>query len=270
MKPKTIATETLHELEQGYYTNDQGQQVSLLASLEKAVAGTRTFTPQELPLVLPEYTAQNTQFEAVNETTLNAVRRLRAEGEWNILCLNFASAKNPGGGFLNGAVAQEESIARASGLYPCLVKDWTYYEVHRGMKSCLYTHHMIYSPDVPVFKFEKGAPMDELVLVSVITSAAVNAGVVHRLAPEEVPQIEPQMRQRVQAVLSVAAALGHEALVLGAWGCGVFRNDPAMIARLFDEALNSEFKGRFRRVVFAVFTKSEDMIAPFETYFNRP
>jgi len=70
--------------------------------------------------------------------------------------LNFASAKNPGGGFLGGGSAQEESLARSSGLFPCINQMQQMYETNRAYRSCLYTDHMIYSPRVPVFRDDEG------------------------------------------------------------------------------------------------------------------
>ena len=76
------------------------------------------------------------------------------------------------------------------------------------------------------------------------------------------------MDERVGRVLAVAALHGHEVLVLGAWGCGVFRNDPAMIADLFQAALAGRFRGAFTHVVFAVLDASGETIGSFEQVFG--
>jgi uncharacterized protein (TIGR02452 family) len=76
------------------------------------------------------------------------------------------------------------------------------------------------------------------------------------------------MEERVNRVLGVAALHGHEVLVLGAWGCGVFRNDPGMIAELFHQAIVGRFRGAFRRVVFAVLDPTGETIGSFEQEFG--
>src|SRR5260370_3977443 len=87
---------------------------------------------------------QMTTFEVVNCTTLEAARALwSADKGVDVLCLNFASAKHPGGGFLGGARAQEESLARSSGLYPCIARMQGMYQANKQFGSCPYTHHMI-------------------------------------------------------------------------------------------------------------------------------
>jgi uncharacterized protein (TIGR02452 family) len=272
-KRVSIAEDTLKIIENGFFTAPNGDKISIQAAQTAAVAQTVVYKPADLDKLL-EKPVQNkhfkTFFEVTGETSLDAVRRLLdVENENNILCLNFASAKNAGGGFLTGAQAQEESIARATGLYPCLLKaTQSYYELHRRMKSCVYTDTMIYSPDVPIFKTELGSNLDNLQKVSLITSAAVNTGVVLRQEPNNISLIEPLMRQRIQKVLVLAAERGHEVLVLGAWGCGVFQNDPEKVAFWFKEALETRFENCFKRIVFAVYSNNPKFITPFQKYFG--
>jgi uncharacterized protein (TIGR02452 family) len=78
------------------------------------------------------------------------------------------------------------------------------------------------------------------------------------------------METRVAKVLAIAAIHGHEALVLGAWGCGVFGNDGGEIAELFRAALTGRFANTFSRTIFAVTDWSPDrrFIGPFEDVFG--
>jgi uncharacterized protein (TIGR02452 family) len=211
------------------------------------------------------------EFEVVNETTLSAASRLaQADGNANVLALNFASAKNPGGGFLKGSQAQEESLARASGLYPCIVQMQAMYEANRRLRCCLYTDNMIYSPGVPVLRDDGDQLLEAPYLVSFVTAPAVNAGVVRRRGTEDVARIEDVMRGRIEKVLSLSVIHHHEILVLGAWGCGVFRNDPRDVARWFGDHLTDGglFSGAFKKVVFAVLDRRGGaVIRPFQNVF---
>lgn len=263
-----IAQDTLSILDQGYYINDNGERMDIAGLVQHAAGNTKLFTPEELEQLAKSVAQKGnftTEYLVINETTLNAARQVSGSGE--VLVLNFASAKNAGGGFLGGAVAQEESIARASGLYPCLLKAPAYYHYHRTHRSCIYSDHMIYTPAVPVFKFEDGSLMEKPVTINIVTSAAVNAGVVRQQETSKVHLIEPMMRTRIEKLLALCYENKQTSLVLGAWGCGVFQNDPEMIAGLFHEALHGKFKGVFERVTFAVKTNKEHMIEPFNKRF---
>lgn len=269
------AQETLHIIERGYYTNARGETVRMEEAIQNAIRESQMLKPADFPALLARRDAlslQRTQtlFSVNNETTLQAAARMAAQ-TGKIFCLNFASAKNPGGGFLTGAQAQEESLARSSALYPCIAQMQVMYQTNRAARSCLYTDHMIYSPSVPVFRNDDGALLDTFFKASFLTAPAVNAGVVLRQEKQNIAQIEPVMLARIEKILSVALIKGYRHLVLGAWGCGVFQNDPPSVAGWFQKHLrgNPVFKGVFEEVVFAVLDHSPDqrIIRPFETMF---
>lgn len=270
-KRSGIAKDTLQILEQGYYILSESK-IDILEDQSHAIDHTTLYAPEDSDLILSRYQQKNesinTIFKVIKQTTLDATRDLIAQGISDPFVLNFASAKNPGGGFLGGSQAQEESIARATGLYPCQLKMEDYYKTHRGLSTCLYTDTMIYSPQVPILKDETGSLLPQYVKASMLTSAAVNTGVVKRKEPDNIAQILPIMRRRIRKVLAIAAEHQHKALVLGAWGCGVFQNDPAEIAQLFAEELNGDFKDQFEQVTFAIYSKNERFIQPFERLFT--
>jgi len=246
--------------EAGFYQAPDGRRIDLNKQIQHAVSGTILYSPENIPnltAIGPHYV---TKFEVHNETTFEAVRRLAAAGKGPVGCLNFASARNPGGGFLTGAQAQEKSLARASALYPCLLARPEYYNRNRANRSTLYLDMVIFSPDVPFFRDDAGGLLDESITASVITAPAPNAGAVAVNEPANQHLVEPTLRRRAEMVLRVAAAHRIGCLVLGAWGCGVFRNDPRFVARVFAELLSpgGSFGGSFDEVLFAVYDRSED------------
>lgn len=268
---KLIAEETLNIIDAGNYQSPDGESVDISEAIASAVKGTRLFRPDEFAYMGVRSGKFPTVIQVANETTFAGCRHLLNEGAKRICCLNFASAKSPGGGFLGGSQAQEEALARASALYACLLEVDDFYRVHRTSDNSLYTHHMIYSPNVPVFRDDTDALLARPWTTSIITSPAVNAGALLKNRPELADQIEPVMRERIERVLRLAANEKHTHLVLGAWGCGIFRNDPTTIAEFFKEHLVSDtFAGVFDVVRFSVLDHNEvtDTFNAFDEEFS--
>lgn len=251
-----LARETLAIVERGTYAAPSGATIELRPAIDEMLEGTVVYSPDELgTLASPKPArAHATQLVVTSETTLDAAARLVRESDEPVLALNFASAKNPGGGFLEGSQAQEESLARSSALYPSLLRGERFYQTNRACGTCLYTDFMIYSPRVPVFRHDSGPLLEAPFAVSILTAPAVNAGA---LKDRERPQLAPVMLRRSRLVLALAQARGYSRLVLGAWGCGVFRNDPARVAAWFAQHLSGAFSGAFSQVVFAVYDTSD-------------
>ncbi len=261
MNRKTISKDTLSIIEKGYYKLN-GESIIIEEQIKYSVANSILYQQQIETYELQKAKTFATKQLVENCSTLEACKILSA-AKRRIFCLNFASAKNPGGGFLNGAQAQEESLARSSALYASLTANWEYYELNRAFDSYFYLDHMIYSPDVPVFKDDSGKNIDRY-LVSFLTAPAVNTGVVHRNEPDKVAKIKEVMRKRIHKVLRIAHYHNYEYLVLGAWGCGVFKNDPLLIAQLFQEAINNEFSACFDTIFWAVLDKRDTGV--FKTF----
>jgi uncharacterized protein (TIGR02452 family) len=257
-----IARETVAIVEAGSYAAQDGTRVDIAAAVDRCKAATRHYLPEELAQLREKVLAApaefgETRFEVVNETTLAGIARITALGGRSA-ALNFASAKNPGGGFLTGSQAQEESLARSSALYASLMTAWPFYERHRESRSMLYSDAMIVSPDCPILRDDDGVLLAEPHTATFITSPAPNAGAAEQNRPDEVPQIPEVLDRRAELVLAVAAVQGTAELVLGAWGCGVFRNDPELVARTFARHLrHGAWRGRFRRVIFSVLDRDE-------------
>ena len=244
-----IAKQTLGACEAGHYVNAAGETVELRALIDAAVAGTMSYALGDV--VAPPAGARAQAISVTAESTIDALVRLAGRG--HVGCLNFASAKNPGGGFLGGAQAQEESLARSSALYPCLITQPAHYERNRANRSALYLDLAIYSPHVPFFRDDDGGWLARPVLASVITCAAPNAGALRKHGKYDAATIEATLLRRSELVLAIAAHHGIERLVLGAWGAGVFGNDPAMVARAFRTHLTGAYAGVFDEVVFAIY-----------------
>jgi uncharacterized protein (TIGR02452 family) len=259
---RAMATETMAIIEAGGYRSPGGRDVRIAAGVRAAVAGTRLYLPAEkIPAPLPRRPGAPVT-EVTNETSLSAARRLAAD----VACLVFASAKNPGGGFLSGAQAQEESIARSSALYPCQAAAGEFYGFHQRQGDLCYSDRVIYSPGVPVFRADDGALLEEPYAVSFLTAAAPNLGAIVASQPMAAAGVPGVLAARAERVLAVAGAHGHRKLVLGAWGCGVFRNDPAVVAAAFAAQL-ARAQGRFDHVVFAVLDHQRG--APTHAAFTR-
>jgi len=225
----------------------------------------------------------NTKFNVVNTTTLKGCRLLIDENRLSkeqttsqLGCLNFASAKNPGGGFLGGSLAQEESLARSSALYPSLTKfEQEFYNLHKGMKgSYIYTDCMIVSPSVVVFKNEDDqSVLDDPFSLTFLTSPAVNTSAIVKNRPSDAAMAEEVMMKRIDKMLALFVSHGVEYLVLGAWGCGVFGNDPKNISKYFERYLlnQGKYSECFKSVLFAVKDSSRNLenISSFTNTFMK-
>ncbi|MGW0283441.1 TIGR02452 family protein [Streptomyces sp. NPDC003236] len=248
-----VAAETERIVAAGRYRAPGGREVPLAAAVEAARAGTRLYGPEPVPVsAAPDV---EPVLEVTGESSTEAARRL---SDAPVAVLNFASARNPGGGYLNGAQAQEEALCRASALYTCLLRARAFYDHHRAHRDPFYTDRVIHSPAVPVFRDDRGATLDRPYLAGFLTAAAPNAGVVRRTAPERAGELPAALARRAERVLETAAAEGYRRLVLGAWGCGVFQNDPAQVAEAFGVLLGpgGRFAGRFEHVVFGILDRT--------------
>jgi uncharacterized protein (TIGR02452 family) len=225
------------------------------------------YGPGPVPVSVPDAQRVSTLIEVTGESSLEAARRLGS----GTAVLNFASARNPGGGYLNGAQAQEEALCRASALYTCLLQAREFYDRHRAHRDPFYTDRVIHSPGVPVFRDDRGDLLDEPFTAGFVTAAAPNAGVIRHRTPERAGALPAALAVRAERVLETAAACGYRRLVLGAWGCGVFRNDPRQVAEAFRVPLvaGGRFAGAFTHVTFGILdrTRGGDVRKTFERAF---
>lgn len=190
-----------------------------------------------------------------------------------VCVLNFASAGNPGGGVTKGSTAQEECICRCSTLYECLntkqMRD-VFYGPHRRERNPLHNDDIIYTPEVVVFKTDTALPelMDtaDWKVINVITCAAPNLrGKSNRYNPgdgsDAVKISDKELlelhEKRLRRILDVAVQGGNDVIILGAFGCGAFRNKPGIVAKAAKNVI-AEYMNSFKVIEFAVYCSPRD------------
>lgn len=287
---KSLGEGTVAILKAGSYKSSTGKTVSLEEQLRNCIAGTRVIGADEsLPHpskdkpATAEGGATSRIVEVTHESTLEACQRLcekyrdSATGTApRVMALNFASAHNPGGGFLGGSQAQEESLARNSTLYASQTAHPGMYnfndKIKRGDPTAphtIYSDTMLYSPDVVVFRDEHdGHLLDNPYPITVISAPAPNAGATYtnfgRKAGVSLEKlttlVNDALRRRLERVLALSAQEGLDYLVLGAYGCGVFKNDVGTVINVYKSLLFNDgpFAGTFRHVVFAIYGSETD------------
>ncbi|MBR0392645.1 MAG: TIGR02452 family protein [Oscillospiraceae bacterium] len=249
------------------------QNARLAVAVQASKAATKLYEPEDCP---GELTAKglDASVTVTRQKTFEAAMSIHADHpEWKIAVLNFASATNPGGGVKTGSSAQEESLCRCSTLYPALTQDWLwqkYYQKNRDAHDNLHTDACIYTPGVIICKTDAAYPErmaeEDWVTVDVISCAAPNLrkrpgnlhnpeyGTAKVLNRDELYQLHVK---RAKQILRVAAGNNVDALVLGAFGCGAFENDPNTVAKAYADVL-PEYKQYFRLVEFAVYCRPEE------------
>lgn len=170
----------------------------------------------------------------------------------DIALLNFASYKNPGGKFLEGSMAQEESLCHVSALANILNRHMEdFYLPHRvsgAANKGLYYDEALFSPDVPFMWGEDGTFQKKY--CNVITCAAPNrkAFLRYNTSEQDKKKADQAFFDRIRFVLHIARSLKINRLILGAFGCGVFGNDPRDCASIFRRLLMTEFAGTFEYI----------------------
>ena len=278
---RALAESTLEIIEAGQYTVGDVQ-FDIRPQLDEMVLGTCYYAADSLLSVWrhptsASNTARNraTEISIVEISTLEGASFLSTvsytspEGSRRrVGVLNFASARKPGGGFRSGAQAQEESIARSSTLYQSLISptgDKFYRPHNKDPKGGYYSHAMLFSPDVTVFRTDSGELIAPPIQIDVVTSAAVNAGVARRTLHGQVAgeaeevKIGKAMKERMGRILFLFEKHEVKDLVLGSFGTGVFQNKVSLVAAIWAELLTApgaRFGNSFDRVVFAILGRS--------------
>ena len=245
----------------GYYINAKGEKVKI-ASLVQLAIRLKVSIPPDMVLPPTNVKYEETKIQVANETTMQAGYRL-SKSSPKVLALNFANGVSAGGGFLHGARAQEECLCRSSALYLTLKGD-PMYGHHSARTQPDSTDWAILSPDVPVFRSDDGTILDTPYLLSFLTCAAPHAPTIGKAESARL------MKSRIHRVLEIASSYGYDSLVLGAWGCGAFDNDPVEVAKLFKDYLVGDYAGSFEEVVFAIvdWSQSRRLLGVFDDVFR--
>ena len=239
---------------------------SLQQSVASSIASQQFIAEGTIIALLKPLYAESAQVIVTKNRSFEAARPYAEQG-LKIAVLNFASSTNQGGGVTSGASAQEECLCRVSTLYPCLKDEsmWDlFYAPHRKARNPLHNDDIIYTKDVIVFKDDDYQPLPKPFSVDVITCAAptLREQSSNRYNPSDgykAPDITPEdllalHEKRGRQILSAAAANGAQVIILGAFGCGAFRNDPAVVAQAYANIL-PEYLHYFRTIEFAVYCR---------------
>ncbi len=239
-----IAQDTLSKVKRGCY-DVSGRRVNL-----KPIETGVLYKPEDIEYIDLKgvNTYENPKIVLVFEKTVDTIFRYKNE---KVGVLNFASAYNPGGGFLNGAMAQEESLAYCSNLYET-IKDNEFYALNKGVRTKMYSDNMIIS-NVEFFKNSNYSCVLQPKEITVITSAAVNMGEIIK-RKENIQLAKETMKNRMRKVLKLFANEGCETIILGGFGCGVFGNNPEDVANYWVDLLKDEsYEKYFKTIIFSVY-----------------
>lgn len=243
----SIARETIKITQNGYY-DVNGRRVYLP---ERDPSAVEVYSPDRLSeLVKKEVTkGEMCKITVTTEDSFSAACRYD-----NAFVMNFANAHNAGGGFMLGANAQEEALCRCSTLYSS-INSKTAKEMYRYNNthiSSVESDYMLYSPGVCVFRGSRCELLEKPFDVAVITVPAPNKRGAALFVSAD--KIKETMTRRIRYLLAIAAEHGHKNIVLGAWGCGAFGNDPKKVSGYFRTVLVDEGWGcMFDEVCFAIY-----------------
>lgn len=254
-KLRDLSLETIEIQQNGKYVNNLGVLQYIIPKEEEQYAFTQTLFPTD-PLPL-EPKSGDFLLQVTPESTIAALMRLQHVPDGELGALNFASGKHPGGGFLWGTMAQEESLAYSSNLYSSLVCCFDdFYNLHRRQEKLgvppLYSSRIITSNKITLFRDENFSLLDTPFQIKVVSSALPKRVEIEVKFRDHVAAIPVKIKDRMDFMFRVAQSMGIKYFVLGAWGCGVFKNDPLFVARTFKEML-AKYGAYFNHIVFAVY-----------------
>ena len=206
---------------------------------------------------------KETEIILTDKDSVSAIFDYPSDSENKSMVLNFASYKNPGGMFIQGSSAQEESLCHESYLYNVLKEfDGSFYAYNRQNKNkALYTNRAIYSEYIRFMR-------DTDVFCDVLTCAAPNKTAAQKYCNVTDRLNYSALKERIRFVIAVAALNKPDTLILGAYGCGVFGQNPFEVAKIFKDIFD-EYPRMFDRIVFAIPNRNSKNYEAFEAVFNK-
>ena len=246
----------------------------LVSAIKHSIAGQQCFSGKGRHWYGPGYRIYQQPAKVIvsPKRTLEAATPYAYAGK-KVCVLNFASATNPGGGVIKGSSAQEEAICRCSTLYPNLKEPYiwnAFYAPHRRAHDPLHNDDCIYTPGVVVFKsdtdYPQPLPEDKWYSVNVMTCAApnlrerpsteMNSGDGDAAAHISREKLQALHEKRMRRVLEIAWEKENEVVILGAFGCGAFRNPPTVVAQAMKTVVQ-EYRMNFETIEFAVYCSTQ-------------
>ena len=235
----------------------------LTASIKETIAHQYVVTESDKVIKKPEDHRFDTPAEVIvsQRRSFEAAKRYSSE---RVCVLNFASSTHVGGGVTTGAGAQEECLCRCSTLYFAIgdnetkknFHDTHYRQLKSGRMNSIYNDDCIYSPGITVFKSDtelpKLLPENEWYNVDVITCAAPNLNSRYEKIFISDKVLKELHKKRAKRILDIAVSEGEDVIILGAFGCGAFRNPPDIVAQAYREVID-DYKYDFKTIEFAVY-----------------
>lgn len=201
-----------------------------------------------VPSTFPAF--ESMKIVVTQETTVDAIFEAHSIYGESVCALNFASYKNPGGMFIEGSMAQEESLCHEGTLYNVLrskrIRELFYDQHAKKLNRALYQSDLLYTPRV---LFNRNG---NCVFSNVITCAAPNKKAAQKYQHVSDDEVSKAMYHRLDSILHAASLMKVDCLILGAFGCGVFGNDVEDVAVLAKILLEVKYKNCFREVIFPV------------------
>ena len=251
-----IFQNTIALVNQGFYITESGRKIVL--DNDRMLSGTKFYSRKFDVCDIPTINGRTT-IEVVDKDCMLEGIRLLDEG-YRPAVLNMANRRTPGGGVLNGAAAQEETIFRRTNIFRSLYQ-FAPFAGDYGIRRSALQYPMdrnfggIYTPSVSIFREEEGNGfrlMEEPRELGFISVAGMNRPDLRPNGMIVDHLVEP-IRHKIRTILRIGLAHSHDSLVLGALGCGAFCNPPAQIASLFHEVLmEKEFADKYRHISFAI------------------
>lgn len=246
-----VVGENFKIAKENYYMNNKGEKVSL----ENTIIDMINNTEDIIDVIVDESVDYQNKYTVreniVNMGTIDCILKLREEGvKGNIISLIFANAVTPGGGYLSGSKAQEESICRSSMLFETLQKQKDFYIYNKEKYTPLHTDRMMYIHNVPIIRDDNLEYLDNYKTASFISSPAVNRRIaLGKVCTDE--DVDYVMNKRIEKILTLAVSKNPEVIVLGAYGCGVFGCDREKVFDIFEKHIRRIVPNNIK-IIFAV------------------